>query len=371
MPRGQRAAAPRNDQAQSRAVAVFDPDDAARKLTAAVRAREGQFAALLALDPGTSVGRRSLDRFVTVALNAAISDRKVLEADLLSVVSAIRQAAELNLEPSGILGDGFLNARWNRDAEKKLAVFEPMYRGLAKLARRSPSVAAIDWQIVYEQDHFRLVLGSDPRIEHEPSLAERGAIRGAYAYARLTSGELVVQWMTTAEILKVRDQASRSYQESGDGSLWIKWPEQMFLKTVVKRLCKKLPLDSVAQMAVALDDQQETPIRVSAPAAPLTGLRARLGVPAIEPGESVQNGSGDAETAEAGSDTARAENAAQGPSTAATEPTEGQAVELCGDRNPYVDDDDPKADERACAEPKGHKAGKTHGGHKSTDNETW
>lgn len=391
MPRGNAPA--RRQNAPNRApapnaVAVFDEQKAAAKIVALVSNRRDQLAALLGVDPATPAGARALDRFVTVALDVVTTNRGLLEADPTSILSSIRTAAQLNLEPSGVLGDGVIIARRDRQAGgRKIARFEPMYRGLAKLARRSPLVDGLDWQIVYENDPFRLVLGSSPAVEHERFTdGDPGAIRGAYMVAHLTSGELVIEYQSTTQILKVRDQASRAWQEDGEASLWGKWPEPMMLKTVVKSGMKKLPLETVAQIALAIDNEQDAP-RVTTPAPrQLTGLRAKLG---LGNGESLSDGSGAEEGAEAGTGEAPDGKTAPEASTAGTEPkgadrltgervsmSEGTQEEAdrraaeaapCGDPSPYVDADAGIA----CVKPKGHEPTKTHGGHKAEDGSTW
>lgn len=386
--------APARNVTPPNAVVVFDADEAARQIKGQIERRSSQFAALLSADEGTPIGKRTIERFTTVAIDAIISRRDLLEADQLSLVSAVRQAAQFNLEPSGVLGDGVIVAYRDRNqGGKKIAQFQPMYRGLAKLARRSPTIKGLDWQIVYEKDLFRLVLGSEPRVEHERYVdGDPGSVKGAYLVARLASGELVVTYMSTAQIHKVRDSASRAWREDGETSLWGKWAEEMMLKTVVKRGLKKLPLETIAQAAVAYDDEVES-VRVSAPPVrQLTGLRGKLGIGELEAGEAGQNGSGRAGDDEPANEASEPEKTAQEPSTAATEPTDGtppegspaepavtdgskveaaKEVEHCGAENPY-DEGEPEGDQGGpCVKAKGHRPGPTHGGHKARNGATW
>jgi recombination protein RecT len=213
--------------------------------TRAVVPYHDQVASALAVEEGQLVslleGTVPIERFRQVVLHTIARNPDLQRASLPSVLDAIRVAATLKLEPTGILGEGYL-IRYGQDAQ-----FEAGYRGLMKLARRSGEVAIIDAQVVYENDHFKPQLGTEPRIEHVPADGDRGSYRGAYAWARLRSGELKVEWLTYAEIEKVR-KVSRNGQ--GSSSPWVSWWGEMARKTALKRLMKQLPLGSDADAAL-------------------------------------------------------------------------------------------------------------------------
>jgi len=225
----------------------------------ALTAREDQMLALLG-------GSIPLDRFLTVALHAVNGNRDLLRCTPLSIVEAIREAAALRLEPTGLLGDAYI-VRYG-DTARLL----PGYRGLLKLARRSGDVAQIDAHMVYEGDLFEIEQGSEPRILHTPTLGDRGAYLGAYAFARMTSGELITEWMNVADIEQVR-RSSRA----GDRGPWIDWYAEMARKTVLRRLMKRLPLATEAEDALRVEAEveQRTPARKSAS---LAAVHERLGI---------------------------------------------------------------------------------------------
>ena len=202
--------------------------------------REEQIASLL----GSQI---PVERFMTVALHAVNSNPDIARCTPLSIVEAIREAAALRLEPTGLLGDAYL-VRYGDKAR-----LMPGYRGLMKLARRTGDVDSIDAQVVFEHDpEFEIRLGSDPAVVHKPSLNDRGAFVGAYAYARLRTGELVVEWMSNADMEKIR----RSSRASDSGP-WVTWPEEMYRKSALRRLMKRLPLTTEAQQALALESEAE------------------------------------------------------------------------------------------------------------------
>lgn len=267
-------------------VAVWSADQAAKDLTRAVRAKKGTIADLLGVDPDSERGKQMLDRFVSVALHAATSDTKILRATKESVVQAIRDSALLGLEPVGITGDGAIVVYEERFSvevpsrnggthfeEKKIPIahFQPMYRGLLKLARRSDQLAHIDAAVVYRGDTIELDLGSSPSVRHIPVLdgAERGGYVGAYAVAETVGGRRYVDWMTEADIEVVRTSSRGGTKPD---SPWVRyWPE-MARKTVLRRLMKRLPLETMAEHGLRLEAEIESGGR--GPSAPLPELEA-------------------------------------------------------------------------------------------------
>lgn len=300
---------PRRTQTQS-AVVPFDPKARAKEISTLIEARRDQIASFLQADDAT------YERFVSVALDAITKDTNVLSADPFSIVQSIRHAAIMGLEPTSVMGEGAIVVYRDSDAGKKLAQFQPMVRGLAKLARNSGEVAAIGVDVVHEKDVFEYRSGSDPAIVHEPYIEDDdpGAVKGAYAFAKLRSGELIPLYMTSAQILKRRN-VSKSFRHSGEASIWGQWPEEMMKKTVLRRLLvEKVPLSFRAQKALALDAEIDS-LTVATPTVPAlpagrrpasSRLRARF-----EGDETAENGSGAEEDAEADTDTGPEDGAAQ------------------------------------------------------------
>lgn len=213
-----------------------------------------------------------MDRFEQIVIQSIYRNPDIQKATLVSLLDAVRVSATLKLEPTGILGEGYL-IRYGADAQ-----FEAGYRGLMKLARRSGQVASIDAQVVYLNDGFDIQLGSEPRIDHRPMLeGERGNFRGAYAYARLSTGELIVEWMPDADIQQVR-QSSRN--GTGANSPWVKHFGEMARKTVLKRLMKRLPLGADAELALRVEAEADQAALSPRPArsSNVTAIHERLGI---------------------------------------------------------------------------------------------
>lgn len=351
--------------AGSNAVAVRPPSASVDEVRKALLRddRQEQLVALLgdSIDP---------DRFRAVVLNTMVRNADLQQASLESVLDAIRVSATLKLEPTGILGEGYI-LKYGSTAQ-----FEAGYRGLMKLARRSGQVSAMDAQVVYANDPFDIQLGTEPRIDHRPTVeGERGAYRGVYAWARLTTGELVIEWMTEADVQAVR-KVSRN--GSGPSSPWVNHYGEMARKTVIKRLMKRLPLGADAEYALRHEAEQEaTQEPVRRPSAAITSIHQRLGIPATtaagtDPapaGEPVHVAAGGTTPADHAPDPARTIAAASGaPDTTDPAPVEGEGAPVpasspepaqCDSLSPY---DNPTQCQR--------EAG--HGGtHKNRDRESW
>lgn len=162
-----------------------------------------------------------------------------------SIYLALIACAQLGLEPGGIKGEAYIVPY--RDT----ATFQLGYRGILALAHRSPLIRKLSANVVYERDHFELDIGTESRIVHRPELdEERGEVIGAYAYAVLPHDELDIEWMSRADLDKVK--ASAQGTDRSD-SPWRLWEDQMFRKSPVRRLGKRLPLDADAAFAMQLD----------------------------------------------------------------------------------------------------------------------
>jgi recombination protein RecT len=319
MPARNRTAARRNEPEApntSTAVVPFNARERSDKLVVALEQRRDQIIAFLGSDPEYA------QRFMSVALDAIVRDPNLLSADLASLVNSVRHAAIMGLEPTGIMGEGAIVVYRDSDqGGKKIAQFQPMYRGLAKLARNSGQVAALGVDVVHEKDRFEYRSGSAPEIVHEPFIeGDPGSMIGAYAYARLASGELVPLYMRTAEIFK-RRQVSKSWQASGERSVWGSWPEEMAKKTVLRRLMtEKLPASPRAVLALALDAENDSadgdPAKVERQLPGRTALRlvADLGDADEKAAEPAQNGPQAADEVEGESKPVDEQKAAPEPS---------------------------------------------------------
>lgn len=127
------------------------------------------------------------------------------------------------------------------------------YQGYIELAHRSGRVETIYAHLVYENDEFDEVLGTERKLHHKPFRGgDRGKIIGAYAVARLLNGGVEWEYMTWDELEKVRNC---SKAKDKPGSPWIVWKEQMYQIRPIRRLRKRIPTTPQMSLAAALDDK--------------------------------------------------------------------------------------------------------------------
>lgn len=195
----------------------------------------------------------SAERLIRVTVTALTTTPKLAECYPASLLGAVLQCAQLGLEP-GILGQAYLVPFWNGKRRRMEVQIIPGYKGLLELARRSGQIASIMAHAVYERDEFDYAYGLEPRLVHRPSRAtDRGRPIFYYAIAKLKDGSYQFEVMSQAEV----EEHRRRYSKAADSGPWVTNPEEMALKTALRRLCKLLPASIELQAATALDEYQE------------------------------------------------------------------------------------------------------------------
>ena len=185
------------------------------------------------------------DRLMRVALSTISVTPELLDCDRGSLYAAVMTAAQLGLEPDGILGQAYLVPF------KKRVQLIVGYKGYLVLARNSGEIRDIRAHAVFDKDTFTYAFGLEERLDHVPSLADdRGKIRFVYAVAVFKDGGHHFEVMPIAEVEAIRRRAP-----GGNSDAWKNHYEQMALKTIIRRLAKFLPLS--IQRAAALEDAHE------------------------------------------------------------------------------------------------------------------
>ena len=173
-------------------------------------------------------------RMIKVALSATNRMPALLDCDARSIVQAVMLGAELGLEAGGILGEAYL-VPYGKQVQ-----LIPGYRGLVKLARQSGEVADIEARAVFERDFFEFEYGLDQKLRHKPSTeSDPGKLIQVYSIARLRDGGSHFDVMSVSEVEKIR---SRS--KAGRSGPWVSDYNEMAKKTIVRRLCKMIPMSA-------------------------------------------------------------------------------------------------------------------------------
>jgi recombination protein RecT len=194
------------------------------------------------------------DRMIRVTLSSLRKNPDLLDCDRSSLLAAIIASAQLGLEIDSGLGHAYI-VPFKREATLIVG-----YKGLLDLVWRTGIVERISAREVYEAEEFDFRMGLDERLHHVPSLeADRGEIVAAYAIARLRGGAIQFEIMTRPEIDAIKAKARGS---SRNDSPWNTHYHMMARKTVIRRLCKMLPMSVEKpsldlQRAVQLDEQAD------------------------------------------------------------------------------------------------------------------
>lgn len=194
----------------------------------------------------------SIERFQRMALNAAVNVPEILDCTPLSQIGALMQAATLGLEP-GVAGECWILPFKDNKSGTTVATFIPGYRGLIQLCWRSNEIANIGAEVVYARDYLERQKFPPKLIHKEHEEADRGALIGAYAYAKVKGGT-DYQWvyLPAHEILAVK---KRSRGAQSKYSPWNTEDEPaMWAKTALRRLCKFLPMSVEVRKATSNDE---------------------------------------------------------------------------------------------------------------------
>jgi len=216
------------------------------------------------------------ERLFRVAVTAISTNPALGKCTEMSLFQSILKSSMMGLEPNGPLGQAYL-VPYGQEC-----TLIPGYRGLIDLARRSGDVTSCYAHAVYEHDHFKIKMGTDKAIEHEPvHLSEgRGEAIGFYAVFKTKDGVTDFEYMTRKEVDDIRGRSKAS--KSGP---WVTDYEEMAKKTVIRRLSKRMPMSIDFADAIHMDNQAAMGERVD-----LSGVGDVIEGAAMEvPSEAEQN----------------------------------------------------------------------------------
>ena len=192
-----------------------------------------------------------VDRFIRLFYTAMMKNAALMLCTKQSLLSSMIEAAQIGLEP--VLGKAAL-IPYGKEVQ-----FQPMYKGLMEVSRRFADIV-ITGHVVYEVDEFDIEWGDDERLHHVPKFGpdrEKSNKIGAYDIWKVGNEIRSRRFMTTEEIIYIRNTYSKPWQKSGKNSIWGKHENDMFLKTVIKGHCKMEPQCIEMERAVELDNRVE------------------------------------------------------------------------------------------------------------------
>lgn len=222
----------------------------------------------------------SPDKMLRLCINAVHKTPDLMRCDPKTVLGAMMASAALDLEPNTVQQQAFLipYARNKKVGDEWVKVYDCQFqigaRGFRTLAYRSPRVRSIEAGSIRVGDHFKNRIGKGGGFEYEMSLADRGALTGAWSYVQLVDGGELTCVLPLDEVMKIRGRSetfrsltaaiekanSDKDRARAEAKLaetpWVMWLDDMAAKSATKKHAKQLPLEGAPQLAVAagLDD---------------------------------------------------------------------------------------------------------------------
>ena len=140
--------------------------------------------------------------------------------------------------------------------------FQVDYKGMQKLVKKYSvrPVSEIYARIVREGDEFsEEVKDNDPVVNFKPKPFNDGKIIGAFAICQYKDGGSKVEVMSREQL-----DAAKRMSKAQTGNAWKFFSEEMYKKTVIRRLCKGIPLEfeNTSQGRVMQEDFVESEARV-------------------------------------------------------------------------------------------------------------
>lgn len=193
------------------------------------------------------------ERLIKVALSAISKNEKLMGCSMHSLYESIHTAAQLGFEAGSPLGYCHLVPYAG------VCTLQLGFQGLVELARRSGRVKNVKAVIVRPADDYDSERGLNPNLYHKqrPQEKETPMIR-VYAVAEMTDGTKEFEEMERWEVDKIRNN-SQAYKKD-KFSPWQTHYDEMAKKTVIKRLCKSLPMSPELAKAIEVDNEEYKPV---------------------------------------------------------------------------------------------------------------
>ena len=149
--------------------------------------------------------------------------------------------------------DALSNEFWLIPYNKDLQ-FSVSYRGMIKLMKQYSikPIADIFAEVVKQGDDYkRWTDDSGQHFKYEPIPFNGGAVIGAFAVCKYVDGTQLVEEMNKSELEKIRQKSKMS-----NGMAWKDFTEEMYKKTVIRRLNKRVPItfDNLTQKEIYDED---------------------------------------------------------------------------------------------------------------------
>lgn len=182
-----------------------------------------------------------MSTFVRCAAVAMAGNSDLAKADKDSVIMALTKCATDGLIPDNkeaaiVTFNTNIAPRGQPKVWATKAQYMPMIDGVMKRARMSGQISILSSKAVFTKDQFDYWMDENgEHINYRPTF-EGGDMRLAFAFAKLVTGELIIEVMSKTDVDKVRNAS-----KTGTYGPWADWYERMACKAVMHRLARRLP----------------------------------------------------------------------------------------------------------------------------------
>lgn len=153
------------------------------------------------------------------------------------------------------LGLDFFNAECYAVPYGQQLQFMPSYKGMVKLCKRFSKRPLTDIyaHVVRDGDEFESGMEDGHEyVRFKPLPFNEGAIVGAFAVAQYADGGIKVEVMSKGQL-----DAVKRMSKAQSGTAWKFFADEMYRKSVIRRLCKGIDLDMDAETARIMQGDEE------------------------------------------------------------------------------------------------------------------
>ena len=192
------------------------------------------------------------DRFVANAV-ALLNGNDTLQEFIKDNPQTGLAQVKTGMMRGAYLGLDFLNKEAYLVPYGSKLEYQTSYIGEVKL-RKKYSVRPIKdiyADVVREGDDFAYeVVDGEPTLHHKPKMFNTAKVIGAYAVCIFEDGGKQIDTMSLEEL-----ENTRSASKAKNSPAWSKFTNEMYKKTVLRRLCKTIDIDLTTEQRTTLDEE--------------------------------------------------------------------------------------------------------------------
>ena len=189
-------------------------------------------------------------------MNLVKSSPQLMACNPKSIIDECLQIATLGLRPEKHLGQAYLIPYRAKNQNQSNATLIIGYKGFIDLAFKSGHIKAFYAHVRCKNDKFIMRLGTNKSIDHWiVDDNDRGEMIGVYAVVQYVNGGFDFEYLSKAQVEALQKRSKASSVS------WQTDKEEMWKKSAIRRLSKRIPMCPDLQTAVSMDEEREDPER--------------------------------------------------------------------------------------------------------------